>query len=477
MFQPNENVSSLGAKPPSRDLGGGCWDCHAPVARNDVNLKPRAKDAEKLLARSMHQLSLEERDQALHDLHGVIDLVEESQEFLDAKLFDMDQAFEKVASNHPYSLAKSLSIKYVSDLRLQFLRAESYNPENAVERLLRFLEAKLEIWGERKLAKDLELDDFSEDDMKAFKSGYAMLLDEKDRSGRVVLYLGATEDVSLDSRRRIFFYLCSLAAKDVENQKRGLVVIKSSIGQRNFFAERMLKVVVLLNCIPIKLRGIHCCYDSPFVHGVINASTFIMKRKDLVRLRFHYGSLLEAFYNLMGYGIVGIIPVGNDGKIKREIMKQWIRRRLAEEGSQPQEIETVVPNPEDVLLGRGKKVQSFPGNLKFREEIESNRHTYDMSSKFEKSVMIEIVLRRVKDTGGRFLQHGASGYFEVDDDVARKKISHAWRNLRASETRAFVPLKEGSVPTHLKRNMNELLLFPNPIDDFSRTFSLKRTKF
>ncbi|KAG7352806.1 hypothetical protein IV203_008854 [Nitzschia inconspicua] len=80
----------------------------------------------------MHLLSLEERDQALHDPHGVIDLVEESQEFLDAKLFDMDQAFEKVASNHPYSL-KSLSIKYVSDLRLQFLRAERYNPEKAVE--------------------------------------------------------------------------------------------------------------------------------------------------------------------------------------------------------------------------------------------------------------------------------------------------------------------------------------------------------
>ncbi|KAG7352805.1 hypothetical protein IV203_008853 [Nitzschia inconspicua] len=222
--------------------------------------------------------------------------------------------------------------------------------------------------------------------MKALKSGYAMLLDEKVRSGRVVftwvlpkMYRWTPGYV----KRRIFFYLCSLTAKDVENQKRGLVVIKSSIGQRNFFAERMLKVVVLLNCIPIQLRGIHCCYDSPFVHGVINASTF-MKRKDLVRLRFHYGSLLEAFYNFMGYGIVGIIPVGNDGKIKREIMEQWIRRRLAEEGSQPQEIETVVPNPEDVLLGRGKKVQSFPGNVKFREEIESNRHTYDISSKFEK---------------------------------------------------------------------------------------------
>jgi hypothetical protein len=142
----------------------------------------------------------------------------------------------------------------------------------------------------------------------------------------------------------------------------------------------------------------------------------------------------------MGYGITGIIPIGKDGRIQNEAMEQWIQRRREIESALPIEGKKVVPQPEDVLLGRGKKVQAFPGNLKFRGKIEANRRTYDNSSKFEKSVLIEAILRSVKDSGGRFLQQGTKGYFEVDDDVARKKISHAWRNLRASRNRTVSPI-------------------------------------
>jgi hypothetical protein len=190
------------------------------------------------------------------------------------------------------------------------------------------------------------------------------------------------------------------------------------------------------------------------------------------------GSLLETFYALMGYGIGGIIPSFENGRIKEKVIEQWIQKRIVDEASsRDAELKTVVPKADDVLLGRGKKVLTFPGNVKFRHTIEANRHAYDSSSKFEKSVLIETILRSVKDVGGRFLQNGPDGYFEVDDDVARKKISHAWRNLRASSNRPNAPVQASQSALPLKRGMDDFSLMLNPYDNSGSHFSLKRIKF
>jgi hypothetical protein len=173
----------------------------------------------------------------------------------------------------------------------------------------------------------------------------------------------------------------------------------------------------------------------------------------------------------MGYGINGVIPVGEDGRIEKEAMEQWIQRRREIELSLPFKAKYVVPQPDDVLLGRGKKVRSFPGNMKFRGKIETYRRTYDNSSKFEKSVLIETILRSVKDAGGRFLQLGSNGHFEVDDDVARKKISHAWRNMRATKSRTGSPLLLGRNLLPFKQ---DFLFMSIPYDN-NNTYSSGRT--
>jgi hypothetical protein len=83
--------------------------------------------------------------------------------------------------------------------------------------------------------------------------------------------------------------MTTLAARDEENQKRGMVVIKSAVGQRSFFLDRGPKAVAMSKISPIKLSGLHFCYDDPLVHGVLNACAFILSRDVLVRMRFHYG--------------------------------------------------------------------------------------------------------------------------------------------------------------------------------------------
>jgi hypothetical protein len=138
----------------------------------------------------------------LHDLHGIADIPEESPEVLTVKLSEMNQATDRIPIKTAYLFAMSLSNKYVASLRLRFLRAEGYNPKNASERMVRYFDTKCELFGKDKLVKDVDLDDLSAEDMAALKSGFMMLLDEKDRSGRMVLYAGATDKVSLESRVR-----------------------------------------------------------------------------------------------------------------------------------------------------------------------------------------------------------------------------------------------------------------------------------
>ena len=112
-------------------------------------------------------------------------------------------------------------------------------------------------------------------------------------------------------------------------------------------------------------------------------------------------------------------------------------------------------------------MRDHPGSVEYRKRIEENREVYDNSSKFDKSVMIETILTGVKDSGGRFLQLGPDGYVEVDDETARKRISHSWRNLRASKK------SSSPNPASLKRIMDDLA----PVSMDTEVLISKKTKF
>lgn len=118
------------------------------------------------------------------------------------KLADMTTEIDRISPKNAYLIAKALSPNYVTNekMRLQFLRAEKHDPKKAAERLVLFFERKMEIFGRDKLVKDIELSDFSEKELEDAKSGFMMLLDQKDRSGRTILFAGPTDGVSTASR-------------------------------------------------------------------------------------------------------------------------------------------------------------------------------------------------------------------------------------------------------------------------------------
>lgn len=86
------------------------------------------------------------------------------------------------------------------------------------------------------------------------------------------------------------------------------------------------------------------------------------------------------------------------------------------------------PGPSDVILGRGRKANNHPGNIRLRTMVEELSDVYKTSSKKEKTEITQRMVNSIQ-TNGRFLKESEMiGWVEVPDEVARIKVSHAFRD-------------------------------------------------
>jgi hypothetical protein len=145
-----------------------------------------AHEADALLAKEMTQLSVEERDQVLKEIHGVADEVDENPESVMRALAQFEEELQKIPERDAYELAKSMSGDYVSSrkLLLMFLRADRFDVKEAALRMVRFFESKLELFGPDILIKDIKMDDLNEDDLECLWSPFSQTLPQRDSSGR-----------------------------------------------------------------------------------------------------------------------------------------------------------------------------------------------------------------------------------------------------------------------------------------------------
>jgi hypothetical protein len=97
----------------------------------------------------------------------------------------------------------------------------------------------------------------------------------------------------------------------------------------------------------------------------------------------------------------------------------------------------------DVLCGRGRPLQRWPGNIRMHRIVASHRQHYrQSSSRTEKFKIIRANLRQIKGGGGRFLKRLLDGHCQsddaddedhvwvvVDDVVQHEKVRHALGGL------------------------------------------------
>lgn len=147
------------------------------------------EDADALLAKELHGLSLKDREKVFHDIHGISEVVEETPAFVAQKLAELDTHIATIKPKKAYETAKALDAKYVRSrsLRLPFLRAVGFDASLAAKRIVQFFEAKQELFGTDKLVRDIRLDDLDRDDMAILQSGLGQILPLRDRAGRAII--------------------------------------------------------------------------------------------------------------------------------------------------------------------------------------------------------------------------------------------------------------------------------------------------
>jgi hypothetical protein len=110
-----------------------------------------------------------------------------------------------------------------------------------------------------------------------------------------------------------------------------------------------------------------------------------------------------------------------------------------------------VPAPLDVLMGREKISQEHTGNFRYNQIIQSRLEKYDNGTKQEKTQMATEILEVVKGYGGRFLKLESGSWVQVDDRVAREKVSNGFRSKRKTGGAKCTPCLKTEEDTSRKK--------------------------
>ena len=151
---------------------------------------PASGEIDKMVAQAMLELSPQDRQRALEELHGVVELDAEDPSFIASCLDDLDNCLATTKMNTAYAEAERMSHTYVSNnrFRMMFLRSVRYVPQDAAERMINFFEYKKELFGRDKLVQELTLDDLHPDDLPTMEGGYIQVSPIKDQVGRPIFF-------------------------------------------------------------------------------------------------------------------------------------------------------------------------------------------------------------------------------------------------------------------------------------------------
>lgn len=164
----------------SRDLGFAEWGS-----------KDNNHTMDSLMAQSYSELSHEERNAILHDLHGVADEFAETTEILDDRLNELEDEIKRIADKPAYDMACSMSPDYVhhTSFRLMFLRAECFDAKRSAKKIVCHFRDKLAYFGRDLLGRDILLSDLTPVEAEFFRQGRLQPLLQRDRGGRLLLFV------------------------------------------------------------------------------------------------------------------------------------------------------------------------------------------------------------------------------------------------------------------------------------------------
>mmetsp|Transcript_5178 Transcript_5178/g.15076 ORF Transcript_5178/g.15076 Transcript_5178/m.15076 type:complete len:475 (-) Transcript_5178:145-1569(-) len=409
---------------------------------------PPENDLDVEFVSELNKLSMKERDEANYDVHGVSDILNEVPDFVAASIKSFGAALDRIPENEKkaYLLAMDQNSDYVRNDKfvLMFLRALQFDAKAAAARFVSFFQMKLQLFGQEKLARDIRVDDLDEQDITCLESGYAQVLSARDRADRAIFMLMPMipQFRSEQNRLRTIFLVLMFALNDVQTQKRGIVAIPYNIGYMSQTQQGDRTVVLnntkLVISLPLRLTAVHYCYNDEKLRSLFFYAMYVFEKAARIRARFHCGTDMEVIYTLMTFGIPSeFLPVTANGTLRLDAHREYVRKMRKISQANGDIERTIVPGKYDVLLGRGKPLQKYSGNLNYHYVIECYHDRYEAAAKGDKAVLAMEIVKKIHSQGGRFLKQDDAGWTIISDDAAKSKVSHTFRNHRIAARTAY----------------------------------------
>jgi len=333
------------------------------------------------------EMTLQERNEAYEDVHGVGKAVEETPELLSNSLEEMKDCLS--ATDHPdkksYLIALQKNNDYVLSDRmlLPFLRCDRFEITKATKRYFKYYAMIERVFGQEALGRDLLLTDLTPEQQQHFvDEAHVQFLRQRDSMGRAIqfidpmilmrMYNGPVEEEI--SVQRCCFYLVMRQILDSEDtQRHGVVSIFYGVDNRLKVDEDFAKIPdgnrFLQSvgggfpAVPMRINAVHFLWNDERILPFMSLYRHALGRAISARFLAHYGSIEECHAKLINYGIpVSAIPLTSSGIISYNKTAKTIRQYQVKEedvhinGGQlgvDWSKGVMVPTKHDVLLGRG----------------------------------------------------------------------------------------------------------------------------
>ncbi|CAJ1945963.1 unnamed protein product [Cylindrotheca closterium] len=423
-------------------------DSGAAVDVLPANIPKEATDidhVDSMIAQQMSSMTVQDREQAFMDVHGVSPIIEETPELVSSKLEEMESQIQKQHRREAYDMAESMNPDYVRDpeFRLMFLRSDVFNAYNAALRLIRHFEVKRDLFGVDKLTQEITQDDLDQESMDCLYMGHSQQLTTPDRSNRIISLWVSSEDHEKYSvtalLRRQFYQNMHLLRTNKHAQKDGVVAFLYLLGRDSgnpFPYDTGLELPRLANAMPMRLVAFHMAHDNKWLAPLIAFIKYSFNLITRIRIRTHYGSHNECMASMQGHGVPPeILPLEEGGIVtNKDSYREYLRGVRRQERIQfPRRQQIYVPCSYDVLFGKGSSVQTYEGNKRMRRIVTDRQKAYEKAEKGRKVDVAQEVVDMVHESSGMFLKQADDGgeyWVAVDNESARKKVSAAFRTLR-----------------------------------------------
>jgi hypothetical protein len=382
-----------------------------------------AKRAEEFLAKELANLSLDEHERALFDIHGITPVEEECPEMIGRSLQDLQIEIDRIESKEAYDLARQMNPEYVINpsFRLQFLRSEQFDVKAAAKLIIEHFESKRMGFGSGEiLARDILQSDLNETERFMLQTGYLQVLPVRDASGRALIFLTSgpvdqfPEDYDGINEGRIMWYQTMAMLRDEETQRRGLVYLLMNFNSYRVKVENFTCTTKIGTSMPANIVGGHYCYNDPDLTPFIRGFQLMVSEHDRCRLRVHFGNREDVDFTLQTYGIpTEACPLKRDGSLSLENHHAWLAMLRAQEervGARDIVHSATVEDPEqqtlsgedafigipgrfDVLFGKSVLARDHTGTRRALHVVEMYYEDYERTDgKFQKTDIAEKVI-------------------------------------------------------------------------------------